>query len=159
MKHSGGIILSFIFRNPPMRNPFYLNFTDMELSLGRFKLPKLDVFSLPCTQQWGNSEILTRAVSFLSVLLILLVICKGKGALLTLIYFWLCRLHCRVGFLWLSLSVWCAGHCGGFSCCEAQALETQASVVAAHRLCGSVACGIFLGWGSNLCPLHRQADS
>ena len=32
-----------------------------------------------------------------------------------------------------------ASHCGGFSCCRAQALGTQASVVVAHRLssCGS----------------------
>ena len=32
-----------------------------------------------------------------------------------------------------------ASHCGGFSCCEAWALGTQASVVAAHGLssCGS----------------------
>ena len=29
--------------------------------------------------------------------------------------------------------VW-ASHCGGFSCCEAQALGTQASVAAAPRL-------------------------
>ena len=34
-----------------------------------------------------------------------------------------------------------ASHCGGFSCCGAQALGTQASVVVAHRLssCGSQA--------------------
>ena len=30
----------------------------------------------------------------------------------------------------------------------------QALVVAAQRLSCPVACGIFLHWGSNLCPLH-----
>ena len=33
-------------------------------------------------------------------------------------------------------------HCGGFSCCEAQALGTQASVVVARGLRCSAACGI-----------------
>ena len=66
-----------------------------------------------------------------------------------------------------------ASHCGGFSCCGAQALGMQASVVVAHGLssCGSwalecrlnsmvhglscsVACGIFPDQGSNPCPLH-----
>ena len=35
----------------------------------------------------------------------------------------------------------------------------QASVVAAHGLSCSAACGIFLGQGPNLCSLHWQADS
>ena len=71
-----------------------------------------------------------------------------------------------------------ASHCGGFSCCGAQALGVWASVVVAHGLssCGSQAlecrlssvahrlscsmeCGIFPDQGSNLCPLHWQADS
>ena len=71
-----------------------------------------------------------------------------------------------------------ASHGGGFSRYEAQALGTWASVVVSHRLisCGSqaleyginscgarlscsVACGIFLDQGLNLCPLHWQADS
>ena len=33
------------------------------------------------------------------------------------------------------------------------------STVAAHRPSQSVACGIFLDQGSNLCPLHWQVDS
>ena len=33
------------------------------------------------------------------------------------------------------------------------------SVVMAHRLNCSVACGIFLNQGSNLCLLYQQADS
>ena len=48
-------------------------------------------------------------------------------------------------------------HCGAFSCCGAQALGALASVVVVHGLSCSVACGIFLDQGSNLCPLHWQA--
>ena len=46
----------------------------------------------------------------------------------------------HAGFLYLqrevatlSCSAW-ASHCGGFSCCGAQALGSQVSVVVAHRL-------------------------
>ena len=42
----------------------------------------------------------------------------------------------------LSCSAW-ASHCGGFSCCRARALGTQASVVVTHGLSCSAACGIF----------------
>ena len=69
------------------------------------------------------------------------------------------------GFLWL----WRAGaalrcgarafHCGGFSCCGAGALGAWASVVVAHRLGCSAACGIFPDQGLKACPLHWQADS
>ena len=71
-----------------------------------------------------------------------------------------------------------ASHCSGFSCCGAQALGAQASVVVARGLssCGSralgsgsvseahglscsAACGIFPNQGSNPCPLHWQVDS
>ena len=38
-------------------------------------------------------------------------------------------------------------------------LRLQASVVLAHRLSCSEACGVFLDQRSNLCPLHWQADS
>ena len=38
----------------------------------------------------------------------------------------------------LRCGVW-ASHCGGFSCCGAQALSTQASIIVAHRLSG---CGL-----------------
>ena len=70
-----------------------------------------------------------------------------------------------MGFLWLwrvgaalHCSAW-SSHCGGFSCCRARALGTQASVVVVHRLSCSVACGIFPDQGLNLCPLHWLADS
>ena len=38
-------------------------------------------------------------------------------------------------------------------------LGAQASVVVAHRLSCSAACGIFPDQGSNLCALHWQVDS
>ena len=44
-------------------------------------------------------------------------------------------------------------------CCGAQALGARASVVVAHRLSCSVACGIFPDQGLNPCPLHWQPDS
>ena len=51
----------------------------------------------------------------------------------------------RAGFVWLwqaGATLYCgvqASHCGGFSCCRAQALGAQASMVAAGGLssCGS----------------------
>ena len=52
-----------------------------------------------------------------------------------------------------------ASQCGGRSCCGAQALDRVHSVVVVHGLICSVARGIFLGWGSNPCPLHLQVDS
>ena len=63
-----------------------------------------------------------------------------------LIYFWLCWVF--VAARWLSLVAASrdysllrsrASHCGGFSCCGAQALDVWASVVVARGLssCGS----------------------
>ena len=73
-------------------------------------------------------------------------------------------LHCTLAFS--SCSGQGASHCGGFSCCAAQALYTWVSEAAAHRLCSAVhrlscskACGVFPDLGSNLCSLHWQADS
>ena len=43
---------------------------------------------------------------------------------------------------------------GAFSCCGAWALECGGSVVVAHGLRCSSACGIFLDQGWNPCPLH-----
>ena len=42
---------------------------------------------------------------------------------------------------------------------EHGALGARASVVVAHGLSCSVACGIFPDQGSNTCSLHWQADS
>ena len=52
-----------------------------------------------------------------------------------------------------------ASHCGGVSCCGAQAPGHIGSVVAAHRLSCPVACETFPDQGSNPCPLHWQVDS
>ena len=41
----------------------------------------------------------------------------------------------------------------------ARGLYSTGSIVVAHRLSCSAACGIFLDQGSNPCPLHWQADS
>ena len=94
------------------------------------------------------------------------------------IYFWLCWVFIAVHGLSLaaasrgsSLLQCTQHHCSGFSCCGAQALGAQASVVAArglqsagsvvvaHGLSCSLACGIFLDHCSNPCPLHWQVDS
>jgi len=72
----------------------------------------------------------------------------SSGALLNFIYLFILDaqdLHCCAGFLelwWAESTLRCrawASHCGGFSCCRAQAPGMRASVVAAHRLsnCGS----------------------
>ena len=51
-----------------------------------------------------------------------------------------------------------ASHYCGLSC-GAQGLGRVGSVVVAHRLSRSAACGIFLGQGLNLCLLHWQVHS
>ena len=71
-----------------------------------------------------------------------------------------CELHWSLFGVTLGLhsGAW-ASHCSGCSCCRAQALGMQASVVMAHRLSCFAACQTFLDQGSNLCPLHWQVDS
>ena len=66
-------------------------------------------------------------------------------------------LHCSTQ-AFSSCRAW-ASLCGGFSCCGAQALGAQASVVVAHGVSCSMACVIFPDQGLNLCPLHCKADS
>ena len=72
--------------------------------------------------------------------------------------------------LGLCCCTWAFSHCGkhgllfvalcvGFSSCGAQAPGTTASLVAAHGLSCTTACGIFPHQGSNPCSLHWQADS
>ena len=89
---------------------------------------------------------------------------SGKASLF--IYFWLC---------WFFVSVWglslvaaSGGHsssqCAGLSLSRPLLLWSPSSrrtgsVVVAHGPSGSAACGIFPDQGSNLCPLHWQADS
>ena len=62
---------------------------------------------------------------------------------------------------WLLLLRSTGSRRAGFSSCGAwaQQLWSAGSVVVAHRLSCSTACGIFPGQGSNPCPLHWQADS
>ena len=84
------------------------------------------------------------------------------------IYFWLPWVF--IAAHGLSLVVAIRGYsllrCMGFSSCGSQVsvvvargLYSAGSVVIVHELSCSAACGIFLGQGSNLCPLHWQVDS
>ena len=82
------------------------------------------------------------------------------------IYFWLCWVFVS---LWgLSLVVASGGHsssqCAGLSLSRPLLLRSTGSrhtgsVIVAHGPSCSAACGIFPDQGSNLCPLHWQADS
>ena len=90
------------------------------------------------------------------------------------------ELHLECFFLNLFLlhpeQLWVSYSLGGVSelasCCTSELLiavgsliaehelqVSRVSVVVAHVLSCPAACGIFLDQGSNLCPLHQQADS
>ena len=109
-------------------------------------------------------------------------ICIISFYIILFIYFWLCWVFialnvfssCGEQELLSSCSAW-ASHCGGFSCCRAQALGAQAPAVVAHGLSrrnsralraqaqkswctGLVACGIFPNQRWNLCLRHWQAN-
>ena len=81
------------------------------------------------------------------------------------IYFWLCWVF--VSVRGPSPVVASGGHsssrCAGLSLSRPLFAEhgsgRAGSVVVAHGLSCSAACGIFLDQGSNPCSLHRQADS
>ena len=82
------------------------------------------------------------------------------------IYFWLCWVF--VSVRGLSLVAASGGHsssrCTGLSLSRPLLLQSTGSrrtgsVAVAHGPSCSVACGIFPDQGSNLCPLHWQADS
>ena len=81
-------------------------------------------------------------------------------------YLWLCWVF--VSVRGLSLVVASGGHsssrCTGLSLSRPLPLRSTGSrragsVIVAHGLSCSAACGIFPDQGSNLCPLHWQADS
>ena len=82
------------------------------------------------------------------------------------IYFWLLWVFvalwnfcsCREQKLLSSCSMW-ASHRSGLSCCRTEALDIQASVVVVRGLSWPSTCGIFLGQGSNRCPLHWRVNS
>ena len=97
-----------------------------------------------------------------------------KNQFYLLIYFWLCWVF--IAAYRLSLVESSRGYsllrCAGFSLQWLFLLQSmgsrragfsswgaQTSVVVAHRLSCSVACGIFPDQGSNPCPLHWQEDS
>ena len=82
------------------------------------------------------------------------------------IYFWLCWVF--VSVRGLSLVAASGGHsssrCAGLSLSRPFLLRSTGSrhagsVIVAHGLSCSAACGIFPDQGSNPCPLHWQADS
>ena len=52
-----------------------------------------------------------------------------------------------------------ASHCSGFSCQGAWALQPVGFSSYGTRFSCSIACRVILDQGSNLCPLHWQADS
>ena len=82
------------------------------------------------------------------------------------IYLWLCWVF--VSVRGLSLVMASGGHsssrCTGLSLSRPLLLRSTgsrraSSVIVAHRLSCSAACGIFPDQGSNPCPVHWQADS
>ena len=88
------------------------------------------------------------------------------SGLFCFIYFWLCWVF--VSVRGLSLVVASGGHsssrCAGLSLSRPLLLRSTGSrragsIVVAHRPSCSTACGILPDQGSNLCPLHWQADS
>ena len=103
---------------------------------------------------------------FTSFLFLFLFIYFFKKIIYLFIYLWLC---------WVFVSVWGlslvaagGGHsssrCAGLSLSRPLLLwstgsRRAGSVIVAHGSSRSAACGIFPDQGSNLCPLHWQADS
>ena len=82
------------------------------------------------------------------------------------IYFWRCWVFVSVRGLSLvaASGVHSSSWCAGLSLSRPFLLRSTGSrragsVVVAHGPTCSAACGIFPDQGSNLCPLHRQADS
>ena len=82
------------------------------------------------------------------------------------IYFWLCWVFVSVRGLSLvaASGVHSSSRCTGLSLSRPLLLQSTGSrrtgsVVVAHGLSCSAACGIFPDQGSNPCPLHWQADS
>ena len=82
------------------------------------------------------------------------------------IYFWLCWVFVSVRGLSLVAASGChsSSWCAGLSLSRPLLLRSTGSrragsVVAAHGLSRSAACGILPDQGPNPCPLHWQADS
>ena len=82
---------------------------------------------------------------------------------LLFVYFWLCRVFFAMHRLSLVAANGLLSTCGtGASrgrVADHELWGTRASVVGAHWLSCSMACGIFLDQGSSPCPLDWQVDS
>ena len=97
---------------------------------------------------------------------VFLFVCFGFFLINLFIYFWLCWVFVSVrGLSPVAASGdHSSSRCAGLSLSRPLPLQSTGSrcagsVVVAHGLSCSVACGIFPDQGSNLCPLHWQADS
>ena len=119
----------------------------------------LRVFALLLTSSWNPLLHRSCSLSFFFLIYIYFL-------LFFFFNFWLCCVF--VSVRGLSLVVASGGHsslrCAGLSLSWALLLRSTSSkragsVVVAHGPSCSVACGILPDQGSNLCPLHWQADS
>ena len=157
--------LFFSFWNSDQRHVTF------SLSSMSFNLSFMCYISLPLCASFQTSY---SGLSSISTILSFFLLFFWPGYFIFLVYFWLrwvfvaaCRfslvaasrgyssLRCTSFSLrWLLLLQSSGSRCAGFSSCG-----TWASVVVVHGLSCSAACGIFLDQGSNLCPLHWQADS
>ena len=106
------------------------------------------------------------SVSFISALIFMILFFKINLFIYLFIYLWLCWVF--VSVRGLSPVVASRGHssswCVGLAPSQPPLLQSTGSrcagsVVVAHGLSRSVACGILPDQGSNPCPLHWQADS
>ena len=115
---------------------------------------------------WKSCIAYTLLVGFLNDLAILENFLFVSFFLINFFFFWLCWVFIAARGLFL---VAASGDYSSF-CCAGFSLQWflllwsmgsrhTGSVVVAHQLSCSAACGIFPDQGSNLCPLHWQADS
>ena len=113
-----------------------------------------------------SSYLTSLSLRFLIFIFYLFIYLFFKIYLFIYIYLWLCWVF--VSMRGLSPVAVSGGHsssrCAGLSPSRPLPLRSAGSrcagsVVVAHGLSGSAACGIFPGEGSNPCPLHWQADS
>ena len=113
----------------------------------------------------GHSDFLLIVFTVFTLTFRSMVYCELKKNFIYF-YFWLCWVFIAVHRL--SLVGASGGHsssrCAGFSLSRPLLLRSTSSrragsVVVAHGLSCSAACGIFPDQGPNPCPLHWQADS
>ena len=120
----------------------------------------------------GTREVLVKRVDYINAHSLIWITSFGNKYLRICILGWnnsffflaALSLHC---FTWAFSSCgkqWLLSGCSAqaslcFSCCGAWTLGAWASLVVVHGFSCSMARGIFLDQGSNLCPLHWQVDS